>query len=52
MDEGDGEGSGPLSSRPSLSSDRHEYRSLAAVPRLSRPSMESKVPSSSPAEPL
>ncbi|XDV18040.1 hypothetical protein PO909_023820, partial [Leuciscus waleckii] len=46
MDEGDGEGSGPLSSRPSLSSDRHEYRSLAAVPRLSRPSMESKTPPS------
>ncbi|XP_056104387.1 protein scribble homolog isoform X17 [Rhinichthys klamathensis goyatoka] len=46
MDEGDGEGSGPLSSRLSLSSDRREYRSLAAVPRLSRPSMESKTPPS------
>ncbi|KAK7170238.1 hypothetical protein R3I94_000471 [Phoxinus phoxinus] len=46
MDEVDGEGSGPLSSRPSLSSDRREYRSLAAVPHLSRPSMESKTPSS------
>ncbi|XP_051755200.1 protein scribble homolog isoform X5 [Ctenopharyngodon idella] len=46
MDEGDGEGNGPLGSRPSLSSDRREYRSLAAVPRLSRPSMESKTPSS------
>uniref|UniRef100_A0A8C2CZT0 Protein scribble homolog n=1 Tax=Cyprinus carpio TaxID=7962 RepID=A0A8C2CZT0_CYPCA len=46
MDEADGEGSGPLRPRPSLSSDRHEYRSLAAVPRLSRPSMESKTPSS------
>lgn len=48
MDEGDGEGSGP---RPSLLSDRCEYRSLAAVPRLSRPSVEPKVPLS-PAEPL
>ncbi|XP_048040725.1 protein scribble homolog isoform X18 [Megalobrama amblycephala] len=46
MDEGDGEGNGPLGSRPSLSSDRREYRSLAAVPRLSRHSMESKTPSS------
>ncbi|KAK7176218.1 hypothetical protein R3I93_000474 [Phoxinus phoxinus] len=46
MDEVDGEGSGPLSSRPSLSSDHREYRSLAAVPHLSRPSMESKTPSS------
>ncbi|XP_067258238.1 protein scribble homolog isoform X14 [Chanodichthys erythropterus] len=40
MDEGDGEGNGPLGSRPSLSSDRREYRSLASVPRLSRHSME------------
>ncbi|XP_043101264.1 protein scribble homolog isoform X8 [Puntigrus tetrazona] len=46
MDEADGEGSGPLRPRPSLSSDRREYRSLAAVPRLSRPSVESKTPSS------
>ncbi|XP_042616478.1 protein scribble homolog isoform X7 [Cyprinus carpio] len=44
MDEA--EGSGPLGPHPSLSSDRHEYRSLAAVPRLSRPSVESKTPSS------
>ncbi|XP_056317911.1 protein scribble homolog isoform X16 [Danio aesculapii] len=42
MDECDGEGSGP---RPSLLSDRTEYRSLAAVPRLSRPSVEPKTPS-------
>ncbi|XP_016410502.1 protein scribble homolog isoform X2 [Sinocyclocheilus rhinocerous] len=40
------EGSGPLRPHPSLSSDRHEYRSLAAVPRLSRPSVELKTPSS------
>ncbi|XP_058250443.1 protein scribble homolog isoform X5 [Hemibagrus wyckioides] len=38
---GEGEGGG-LSPRPSLSSDRREYRNLAAVPRLSRPSLESK----------
>ncbi|KAK3567493.1 hypothetical protein QTP86_019966, partial [Hemibagrus guttatus] len=38
---GEGEGEG-LSPRPSLSSDRREYRNLAAVPRLSRPSLESK----------
>ncbi|XP_052416240.1 protein scribble homolog isoform X24 [Carassius gibelio] len=46
MDEADGEGSGPLRARPSLSSDRREYRSLAAVPHMSRPSVESKTPSS------
>lgn len=39
---GEGDGGG-LSPRPSLSSDRREYRDLAAVPRLSRPSLESKV---------
>lgn len=39
---GEGDGGG-LSPRPSLSSDRREYRNLAAVPRLSRPSLESKV---------
>ncbi|XP_059369634.1 protein scribble homolog isoform X8 [Carassius carassius] len=44
MDEA--KGSGPLRPRPSLSSDRHEYSSLATVPRLSRPSVESKTPSS------
>ncbi|XP_047678753.1 protein scribble homolog isoform X27 [Tachysurus fulvidraco] len=38
---GEGEGGG-LSPRPSLLSDRREYRNLAAVPRLSRPSLESK----------
>ncbi|XP_053484172.1 protein scribble homolog isoform X4 [Ictalurus furcatus] len=43
---GEGEG-GVLSPRPSLSSDRHEYRNLAAVPRLSRPFLESKPPTSS-----
>ncbi|XP_072544172.1 protein scribble homolog isoform X3 [Salminus brasiliensis] len=42
----EGEGHGSLISRPSLSSDRREYRSLAAVPRLSRPSLESKTPTS------
>lgn len=46
------EGGLPLAPRPSLTSDRREYRSLAAVPRLSRPSVESKVPSSSPAAPF
>lgn len=45
MDEADGEGSGPLRPRPSLSSDNREYRSLAAVPHLSRPSVEWKVTS-------
>ncbi|XP_073691976.1 protein scribble homolog isoform X4 [Garra rufa] len=44
MDEADGEGNGPHKPRPSLLSDRREYRSLAAVPRLSRPSVESKTP--------
>ncbi|XP_026792426.3 protein scribble homolog isoform X31 [Pangasianodon hypophthalmus] len=42
---GEGERGG-LSPRPSLSSDRREYRNLAAVPRLSRPSLESKPPTS------
>ncbi|XP_016388779.1 protein scribble homolog [Sinocyclocheilus rhinocerous] len=46
MDETDGEGSGPLRPRPSLSSDCREYRSLAAMPHLPRPSVESKTPSS------
>ncbi|XP_016135498.1 protein scribble homolog [Sinocyclocheilus grahami] len=46
MDEADGEGSGPLRPRPPLSSDRREYRSLAAVPHLPRPSVEPKTPSS------
>uniref|UniRef100_A0AAR2IU50 Protein scribble homolog n=1 Tax=Pygocentrus nattereri TaxID=42514 RepID=A0AAR2IU50_PYGNA len=45
VEEVDGKGRGPLTPRPSLSSDRREYRSLAAVPRLSRPSLESKTPS-------
>lgn len=39
---GEGEVAG-LSPRPSLLSDRREYRNLAAVPRLSRPSLEFKV---------
>ncbi|XP_056610275.1 protein scribble homolog isoform X4 [Triplophysa dalaica] len=38
------DGGVPLTPRPSLTSDRHEYRSLAAVPRLSRPSVEQKTP--------
>ncbi|KAI4891366.1 hypothetical protein NFI96_022950 [Prochilodus magdalenae] len=46
VEEADGGGHGPLAPRPSLSSDRHEYRSLAAVPRLSRPSLELKTPTS------
>ncbi|XP_036374473.1 protein scribble homolog [Megalops cyprinoides] len=44
---GDGQGAGgtaPISPRPSLSSDRREYLSLAAVPRLSRPSLELQTP--------
>ncbi|XP_036452810.1 protein scribble homolog isoform X8 [Colossoma macropomum] len=45
VEEVDGKGRGLLTPRPSLSSDRREYRSLAAVPRLSRPSLESKTPS-------
>ncbi|XP_060787764.1 protein scribble homolog isoform X4 [Neoarius graeffei] len=42
---GEGEGGG-LSPHPSLSSDRREYRNLAAVPRLSRPSLQSEPPTS------
>ncbi|XP_057199740.1 protein scribble homolog isoform X15 [Triplophysa rosa] len=38
------DGGVPLTPRPSLTSDRLEYRSLAAVPRLSRPSVEQKTP--------
>nr|XP_043895015.1 protein scribble homolog isoform X12 [Solea senegalensis] len=34
-----------VSPRPSLTSDRREYLSLAAVPRLSRPSMDLQSPS-------
>ncbi|XP_026148282.1 protein scribble homolog isoform X16 [Mastacembelus armatus] len=34
-----------VSPRPSLTSDRREYMSLAAVPRFSRPSMELQSPS-------
>uniref|UniRef100_A0A3Q3IVU6 Protein scribble homolog n=1 Tax=Monopterus albus TaxID=43700 RepID=A0A3Q3IVU6_MONAL len=34
-----------VSPRPSLTSDRQEYMSLAAVPRFSRPSMELQSPS-------
>lgn len=36
-----------VSPRPSLSSDRREYMSLAAVPRLSRLSMDLQVPTAS-----
>uniref|UniRef100_A0A3B5A5Q0 Protein scribble homolog n=1 Tax=Stegastes partitus TaxID=144197 RepID=A0A3B5A5Q0_9TELE len=44
--EGGGEGlTGKVSPRLSLSSDRREYLSLAAVPRFSRPSMELQSPS-------
>ncbi|XP_071381919.1 protein scribble homolog isoform X2 [Centroberyx affinis] len=44
--EGAGKGlTGNVSPRPSLSSDRREYLSLAAVPRLSRPSLELQTPS-------
>ncbi|XP_076840902.1 protein scribble homolog isoform X5 [Brachyhypopomus gauderio] len=42
----EGEPKGPLPPPPSLSSDRREYRSLAAVPHLSRPSLELKTPTS------
>ncbi|XP_049338913.1 protein scribble homolog isoform X13 [Astyanax mexicanus] len=35
---------GSLTPRPSQSADWREYRSLAAVPRLSRPSLELKTP--------
>ncbi|XP_051559512.1 protein scribble homolog isoform X1 [Myxocyprinus asiaticus] len=45
MDEGVVEGDRALPPRPSLEY-RNEYRSLAAVPRLSRPSVDSKTPSS------
>lgn len=38
-----------VSPRPSLSSDRREYMSLAAVPRLSRPSLDLQVPAASAA---
>lgn len=46
-DEVEGDGDGVPDSafpRPSLASDRRDYMSLAAVPRLSRPSVELKVP--------
>uniref|UniRef100_A0A665U2V7 Protein scribble homolog n=1 Tax=Echeneis naucrates TaxID=173247 RepID=A0A665U2V7_ECHNA len=44
--EGVGKGlSGNVSPRPSLASDRREYISLAAVPRLSRPSVDLQSPS-------
>ncbi|XP_029935661.1 protein scribble homolog isoform X2 [Myripristis murdjan] len=44
--EGAGKGlTGKISPRPSLSSDRREYMSLAAVPRLSRPSLDLQTPS-------
>ncbi|KAG9355924.1 hypothetical protein JZ751_000768, partial [Albula glossodonta] len=40
-------GKSPTSPRPSLSSDRRDYLSLAAVPRLSRPSLELQTPPAS-----
>ncbi|XP_056219615.1 protein scribble homolog isoform X6 [Seriola aureovittata] len=44
--EGAGKGlTSKVSPRPSLASDRREYMSLAAVPRLSRPSVELQSPS-------
>ncbi|XP_029979702.1 protein scribble homolog isoform X1 [Sphaeramia orbicularis] len=44
--EGAGMGlTGKVSPRPSLSSDRREYMSLAAVPRVSRPSLDLQSPS-------
>uniref|UniRef100_A0A3B3VFL1 Protein scribble homolog n=1 Tax=Poecilia latipinna TaxID=48699 RepID=A0A3B3VFL1_9TELE len=44
--EGGGEGlTSRVSPRPSLSSDRRDYMSLAAVPRFSRTSMEQQSPS-------
>ncbi|XP_047423967.1 protein scribble homolog isoform X17 [Mugil cephalus] len=46
--EGAGEGlTGTVSPRPSLSSDRRGYLSLAAVPRHSRPSLDQQTPSPS-----
>lgn len=41
-----------VSPRPSLASDRRDYMSLAAVPRLSRPSVEIKVPPAHPVKSL
>ncbi|CDQ61731.1 unnamed protein product [Oncorhynchus mykiss] len=43
--EGDGGLAAHVSPRPSLSSDRRDYMSLAAVPRLSRASMDMVTPS-------
>ncbi|KAF7667985.1 hypothetical protein LDENG_00037590 [Lucifuga dentata] len=44
--EGAGRGlTSKVSPRPSLSSDRREYMSLAAVPRFSRPSLDTQSPS-------
>ncbi|TNN46728.1 Protein scribble [Liparis tanakae] len=42
-----GAGRAPSSGAPPLSPDRQEYMSLAAVPRLSRPSWDLQVPSAS-----
>lgn len=43
--EGAGEGAtSNVSPRPSLASDRRDYMSMAAVPRLSRPSVDLQVP--------
>uniref|UniRef100_A0A8K9UC87 Protein scribble homolog n=1 Tax=Oncorhynchus mykiss TaxID=8022 RepID=A0A8K9UC87_ONCMY len=46
--EGDGGLAAHVSPRPSLSSDRRDYMSLAAVPRLSRASMDMVVKTPSP----
>lgn len=46
--EGAGKGlTDKVSPRPSLASDRREYMNLAAVPRLSRPSVDLQVPTAS-----
>ncbi|XP_064187064.1 protein scribble homolog isoform X5 [Anguilla rostrata] len=52
LDRGDGDAAegdlaAPASPRPPLSPDRREYMSLAAVPRLSRPSLEMQSPMTS-----
>lgn len=37
------EGAGGASARPTLLSDRQEYTNMAAVPRISRPSLDTQV---------
>ncbi|XP_035268819.1 protein scribble homolog isoform X13 [Anguilla anguilla] len=46
-DAAEGDLAAPASPRPPLSPDRREYMSLAAVPRLSRPSLEMQSPMTS-----